>query len=286
MDELVIDNLVYIPSKKAAAITGYAKDYVGQLCREGRIEAKLVGRSWYVLESSVREHRFGKPNSEPSRAIENAPEEASSPEATVEVPATPEPLPEEVWESPTYTAEPVPEVFIDSPTYLTNTTDSSAPVSQIEEVQNAWQEWFSKNEASVASAEEPVSEQPEETKSEIYETEEARAVEEKIESEAVEIPVIRKHISQTNARPIEYYERPQEMIHHSRPRNVERTSPMLKKRAKKNSGIAMRAVFVGVIILTIAVTVIGTGSLEAINPSLSKGSAFVEYLAGVKSIEK
>ncbi len=59
MDELTFGGKKYISSKKAAKITGYAKDYVGQLCREGRVKARLVGRSWYVLEESIREHRFG-----------------------------------------------------------------------------------------------------------------------------------------------------------------------------------------------------------------------------------
>lgn len=59
MDELTLDGKIYISSKRAAAITGYAKDYVGQLCREGRVEARLVGRSWYVLENSIKAHRFG-----------------------------------------------------------------------------------------------------------------------------------------------------------------------------------------------------------------------------------
>jgi hypothetical protein len=59
MDELTLDDKKYISSKQAAKITGYAKDYVGQLCREGRVQARLVGRSWYVLESSIKDHRFG-----------------------------------------------------------------------------------------------------------------------------------------------------------------------------------------------------------------------------------
>ncbi len=59
MEELTLDGEKYISSKHAAKITGYAKDYVGQLCREGRVKARLVGRGWYVLEDSIREHRFG-----------------------------------------------------------------------------------------------------------------------------------------------------------------------------------------------------------------------------------
>ncbi len=79
MDELQIDDKKYVSSKRAAELTGYAKDYVGQLCREGKIEARLVGRSWYILESAIQDHRFGQqkdkvssaPGNEPHRAFES-----------------------------------------------------------------------------------------------------------------------------------------------------------------------------------------------------------------------
>ena len=61
MDEILIEEKKYVSSKRAAKITGYAKDYIGQLCREGRVPARLVGRSWYVLESAIHDHRFGNP---------------------------------------------------------------------------------------------------------------------------------------------------------------------------------------------------------------------------------
>ena len=60
MEEILIEEKKYVSSKRAAKITGYAKDYIGQLCREGRVPARLVGRSWYVLESAIQDHRFGK----------------------------------------------------------------------------------------------------------------------------------------------------------------------------------------------------------------------------------
>ncbi len=59
MDEILIEEKKYVSSKQAAKMTGYAKDYIGQLCREGRVPARLVGRSWYVLESAIQDHRFG-----------------------------------------------------------------------------------------------------------------------------------------------------------------------------------------------------------------------------------
>ena len=61
MDEILIEEKRYVSSKQAAKVTGYAKDYIGQLCREGRVPARLVGRSWYVLESAIHDHRFGNP---------------------------------------------------------------------------------------------------------------------------------------------------------------------------------------------------------------------------------
>jgi hypothetical protein len=97
MDELIIDEKKYISSKQAAKVTGYAKDYVGQLCREGRVQAQLVGRSWYVLESAILDHRFGA----------DAPQAATSEskDADAEAPA--------VWQPPRYEAaqnEPLPVV--------------------------------------------------------------------------------------------------------------------------------------------------------------------------------
>lgn len=71
MDELKIGEEVYISTKRAARVTGYAKDYIGQLCREGRVEAKLVGRSWYVREESLRGHRFGEGEETPTVAEED-----------------------------------------------------------------------------------------------------------------------------------------------------------------------------------------------------------------------
>lgn len=118
MDEIQIGDKTYISTKRAAKITGYAKDYVGQLCREGRVAARLVGRNWYVLEESIREHRFGK---------KEEPEEKE--EATPVVGAT--------WAAPTYKAE--------VPRLVPELTPKSAGVGQapaIAEMQSAWQEWF------------------------------------------------------------------------------------------------------------------------------------------------
>lgn len=142
MDELIFDNERYVSSKRAAEITGYAKDYVGQLCREGRVTAKLVGRNWYVLESSLRAHRFGT-NEEaetPSVPATAAPEAPERPQTLV-----PEPIPPVITpiaalvEPPRYIAE---EPAVVPP--LAPKPAPPAPSPAIEDMQAAWREWFGK----------------------------------------------------------------------------------------------------------------------------------------------
>lgn len=56
MDELDLSGKKYISAKRAASLTGYAKDYVGQLARAGKIAATRFGRAWYVEEASILAH--------------------------------------------------------------------------------------------------------------------------------------------------------------------------------------------------------------------------------------
>ncbi len=125
MDELILDDKKYLSSKRAAQVTGYAKDYVGQLCREGRITARLVGRNWYVLEDSLLEHRFG---------AEEAEEKTQKP---------PEKKVQETWGAPRYTAEApilVPEIPIKQVQEPVQDVAESSKV--LVDMQSAWQEWF------------------------------------------------------------------------------------------------------------------------------------------------
>lgn len=47
----------YISASRGAEITGYSSDYVGQLCRAGKVPSKLVGRTWYVASEALREYK-------------------------------------------------------------------------------------------------------------------------------------------------------------------------------------------------------------------------------------
>lgn len=61
MNTLEIKGVLYKKSALIARQFGYTTDYVGQLCRSGKVAAQMVGRSWYVDPASVeeyREHRY------------------------------------------------------------------------------------------------------------------------------------------------------------------------------------------------------------------------------------
>ena len=47
-EELYFSGKKFISLKRASEISGYVKDYIGQLCRADKIEARRVGRDWFV----------------------------------------------------------------------------------------------------------------------------------------------------------------------------------------------------------------------------------------------
>jgi len=47
----------YISSKQVAKITGYTSDYVGQLCRLGKVKCRRISRDWMVSERSILNYR-------------------------------------------------------------------------------------------------------------------------------------------------------------------------------------------------------------------------------------
>jgi hypothetical protein len=57
MDTVVFADKKYIKASKAATAAGYTADYVGQLCRKGKIDAVLLGKTWYVHEDSLASHK-------------------------------------------------------------------------------------------------------------------------------------------------------------------------------------------------------------------------------------
>lgn len=55
--DLYFDGKKFISSSRAAQISGYANDYIGQLCRGGKLDCRMVGRSWYVSFDSLHDHQ-------------------------------------------------------------------------------------------------------------------------------------------------------------------------------------------------------------------------------------
>jgi hypothetical protein len=50
---IIFDGEAYVSSKEASQITGYAKDYIGQLCRSSKLKCRQVGRGWYISKLSI-----------------------------------------------------------------------------------------------------------------------------------------------------------------------------------------------------------------------------------------
>lgn len=146
MDELIIDDKKYVSSKRAAKMTGYAKDYVGQLCREGRVAARLVGRSWYVLESAIHDHRFS----------EKEEEKPASPSAAVF---------SSTWGEPKYESAPVAVAL---PSIDKEEVQEMAPEPEdmASRLQDSWKAWFERVGEPSAVPEEPIEPSVEETKEE------------------------------------------------------------------------------------------------------------------------
>ncbi len=69
MDNISLKGENYIKSSKIAAELGYTTDYVGQLCRSGQVAATLVGRTWYVSEKSIREHKKNRYRSNQAKSF-------------------------------------------------------------------------------------------------------------------------------------------------------------------------------------------------------------------------
>jgi hypothetical protein len=60
MEVLILDGKSYVKASKAAKELGYATDYVGQLCRGGKVDAHLIGRTWYVNKEELSTHKVEK----------------------------------------------------------------------------------------------------------------------------------------------------------------------------------------------------------------------------------
>lgn len=275
MDELTIGDKIYVSSKKAAKITGYTKDYVGQMCREGRVEARLVGRNWYVLESSLMEHRFGA--EEAVQETEEAPVEESKPEAK-----------EDLWLAPTYKRE--DPVLV--PPLVAREPDQEQAKQVVSDMQTAWQEWFSTQKDAPKNL-------PDGSEDFSPDTLPAIVVEE-------EVNLTRVHESVSEEKEIPEEFQPAEEVPLTIHREERIETPMQERKiqseeviqeepAKQSGGrgLPMRTLFIAAAGLAVCVAIIGTGAVGELSKvsGVNNGpqKAVAEYLSGestYKSLSK
>jgi len=60
METISVDGEKYVKASSIAKELGYTADYVGQLARAKKINAALIGRTWYVKEASIRSHKTNR----------------------------------------------------------------------------------------------------------------------------------------------------------------------------------------------------------------------------------
>lgn len=245
MDDLVIEGKTYLSSKRAAEVTGYAKDYVGQLCREGRVEARLVGRSWYVLEQSIREHRFGTPEKEVETQVVQAPIE----ERVAEEEASP-------WNSPKYISEDVaplpelrPKIFIDKSLNLLARTDAS-DITRFEALK----------------IEEEESRLSEEVLVEKMEVDGAKEEDQEVNIAIHKVPEVEREPTAFVA-PL------------SREKEVKKPLQDRRQQKKRGSNLVHTSILIGIAIISIAVILIGTGYIDSA-PFEGQEESIIDFLGG------
>ncbi|MEK7531845.1 MAG: hypothetical protein AAB545_02900, partial [Patescibacteria group bacterium] len=57
MDEIFLEGKKLISASRAAEMSGYTQDYIGELVRAGKFLGKKVGRVWYVEEDTLHEYQ-------------------------------------------------------------------------------------------------------------------------------------------------------------------------------------------------------------------------------------
>ncbi len=56
-DAVTLDGTEYVSSKRASQLTGYTQDYIGQIARGGKIDARRVSGLWYVSMDSLTKYK-------------------------------------------------------------------------------------------------------------------------------------------------------------------------------------------------------------------------------------
>lgn len=269
MDELLIEDKKYISLKQAAHATGYAKDYVGQLCREGRVPARLIGRNWYVLETALQDHRF-RPTKDQS--VKNEEVKGAS---------VVRPVFTQTWQSPRYEAAPVD--VLPSVNRLREVGDAvsqpelesdSGTDEALEPRDNSWKEWFDRFDSVAKIVATPATPA---TMGELQE--EAREEWVEPEREAVNVPIHAIHQPQ----PRELLPRMvKESIHHEALQDQSVEQPSQLRRGSRGLFRTIQLVSILLALLAASVAVIGSGRFDRYVASISQA----RIIAGIELYNK
>lgn len=69
METIEHNGSTFVKATTLAKKYRYTTDYIGQLCRSGKVEAKLIGRAWFVNEKSLMSHKNDRYNNTRSSEI-------------------------------------------------------------------------------------------------------------------------------------------------------------------------------------------------------------------------
>ena len=53
-DEIFFGKSRFISAGDAARFSGFTRDYIAMLCRQGTLRGKRIGRNWYVDEEALK----------------------------------------------------------------------------------------------------------------------------------------------------------------------------------------------------------------------------------------
>ena len=312
MDELLIDDKKYLSTKRAAKVTGYAKDYIGQLCREGRVKARQVGRSWYVLETDVRQHRFGSEEAGPPSV--SLPK-TDDPKKTEEKSALADHLAKKpvdhTWDAPRYSPEynEPPQINLLKKESAANPQEAQTQPTEgkidstepLDNLNDAWEAWFANQtppqtpiqdgpaaaEVPPVSPERPLEPEfiPSEPKPAWMEPSEEPEMQQTDAVLEESVPIIRKTAAPAYPPHFEMHE-----MHEARemgrlePKLVEASVPSNPQRSRKRHGIRL----VRLVSLTLALGAVGLAYLQTHSSQalLSKLPAGLDRIAGVSVYKK
>lgn len=263
MNEIIIDDKKYVSSKQAAELTGYAKDYVGQLCREGRVPARLIGRSWYVLASAIQDHKFGPVDLKKPIEVSNNEESA--------------PVVSQTWEAPRYKPEtqthfPALNKLApakDTPSVEKNTVEETSEQHGIQSMHEAWKEWFS----GLKTAPSDHSKITDDTE---HGNEEVEEKEDFVETAEVEVPI---HSLEREYGPVPTYsgEVVEPVFALEKPQPVQ--NPM-NRGIRTGARRIVQFLLITVALLSVCVGVVGLGLADKIISS----STYLERVSGISNI--